>query len=119
MLNRDLILKSKDVANALATNQAVVALESTVIAHGLPRPQNFQTALRMEQIVRAGGGVPSTCAILDGTLRAGLDQEEIQHVASSDQIKKISIRDLPIALAQNWDGATTVASTAWLAHHTG
>jgi pseudouridine-5'-phosphate glycosidase len=108
-----------EVANALAKNQPVVALESTVIAHGLPRPQNLDTARRLEQIVREAGAVPATIAILEGSLRVGINQDELQFLATATDIKKISTRDLAIAVAQKWNGATTVASTAWIAHRAG
>ncbi|HEY0725696.1 MAG TPA: pseudouridine-5'-phosphate glycosidase [Pyrinomonadaceae bacterium] len=108
-----------EVADALANNQPVVALESTVIAHGLPRPQNLETARRLEQIVREAGAVPATIAILDGKLRVGINEEELEFLANSTDIKKISTRDLAIAVAKKWNGATTVASTAWIAHRAG
>ena len=110
---------SADVQSVLAANQPVVALESTVIAHGLPRPQNLQTALRLEQIVRDSGAVPATIAILGGHLCAGLNQEQLRQIAQGDNIRKVSTRDLPIAVARGWDGATTVATTIWIAHRTG
>src|SRR6185503_12192609 len=94
-----------EVAAALSAKKPVVALESTVIAHGLPRPTNLEVARRLEQIVRDGGAVPATIAILDGVLRVGLDADEVALLANADDIKKISIRDLPIALAQKWNGA--------------
>ncbi|MEP6819137.1 MAG: pseudouridine-5'-phosphate glycosidase [bacterium] len=108
-----------DVESALSSKSGVVALESTVIAHGLPRPQNFSTALRLEEIVCEAGATPATIAILDGQLRVGLTSEEIHFIAESDEIKKVSIRDLPIAIAQKWNGATTVASTSWIAQRAG
>ena len=108
-----------DVESALGAKRPVVALESTVIAHGLPRPQNLETARRLEEIVRAAGAVPATIAILDGQLRVGLTSEESQFIADNDEIKKVSIRDLPIAVAQKWNGATTVASTSWIAERAG
>jgi pseudouridine-5'-phosphate glycosidase len=108
-----------EVANALANSQPVVALESTVIAHGLPRPQNLETARRLEQIVREAGAVPATIAILEGRLRVGINHDELQSLATATDIKKISTRDLAIAVAQRWNGATTVASTAWIAHRAG
>lgn len=107
------------VAAALGAKAPIVALESTVIAHGLPRPQNLETARRLEEIVREGGATPATVAILQGQLRVGLTSEEIHFIAESDDIKKISIRDLPIAVAQGWNGATTVASTSWIAARAG
>jgi pseudouridine-5'-phosphate glycosidase len=110
---------SPDVADALAQRKPIVALESTVIAHGLPRPINLKTAQRLEQIVRDSGATPATIAILDGQLCAGLNKEEIEFIADGDDIKKISTRDLPIAQARSWNGATTVASTIWIAHRAG
>ena len=108
-----------EVAAALANKHPVVALESTVIAHGLPRPQNLTVAVRLEEIVREAGAIPATIAILHGALRVGIGKEELQFLAGSSDIRKISTRDLAIAVAQNWNGATTVASTAWIAHRAG
>ena len=119
MTAKSLLKLSPEVQSALATNQPVVALESTVIAHGLPRPQNLQTALRLEQIVRDSGGTPATIAILHGKLCVGLDQEQLRQIAESDDIRKISTRDLPVAVARGWNGATTVATTMWIAHRVG
>ena len=110
---------SSEVESALATVAGVVALESTVIAHGLPRPQNLETAQSLEQIVRKAGSIPATIAILDGQLTVGLNREQLRFVAETDDIRKISIRDLPLAVAQKWNGATTVASTSWIAHRAG
>lgn len=108
-----------EVADALRERRPVVALESTVIAHGLPRPQNLQTAHRLQDVVREGGAVPATIAIVRGKLTAGLSNDEITSLAEKSDIKKISTRDIPIAVARGWDGATTVASTAWIAHRAG
>jgi len=110
---------SPEVQSALAANQPVVALESTVIAHGLPRPQNFQTALRLEQIVRDSGGTPATIAILSGNLCVGLNQDQLRQIAESDDIRKVSARDLAVAVARGWNGATTVATSMWIAHRAG
>lgn len=110
---------SAEVRAALDVNQPTVALESTVIAHGLPRPQNLETALRLEQIVKAGGAVPATIALLGGTLTVGLTAAQVRFVAEAEGIRKISIRDLPIAVAKKWNGATTVASTSWIAERAG
>jgi len=110
---------SPEVEAALAANQPIVALESTVTAHGLPRPQNLQTAQRLEAIVREAGAVPATIAILDGELCVGLNQQQVQFVAEGENIKKVSIRDLAIATALKWNGATTVASTSWIARRAG
>ena len=110
---------SSEVQAALAANQPVVALESTVIAHGLPRPQNLETARRLERINRETGSLAATIAILDGQLCVGLNDEQIRFIAESEVIAKVSIRDLPLAIAQEWNGATTVASTSWIAHRAG
>ena len=108
-----------EIESALLSNSGIVALESTVIAHGLPRPKNLETARRLEQIVRESGASPATVAILKGQLCLGLLDEQICFIAGSDDIRKISIRDLPIAVAQKWNGATTVASTSWIAQRAG
>jgi len=107
------------VESALAANKPVVALESTVIAHGLPRPQNLETAQQLEQIARDEGAQAATVAVLNGKLCVGLTQEQIDLIATGADIKKLSIRDLPIAVARKWNGATTVASTMWIAHRAG
>ena len=119
MIDKSLFKINADVQSALDANQPIVALESTVTAHGLPRPQNLDTANRMEQIVRDGGGTPATIAILDGRLCVGLTQSQLNLIAQTDGIKKVSIRDLSIAVAQRWNGATTVASTSWIASRAG
>jgi pseudouridine-5'-phosphate glycosidase len=118
-MDKSLISVSAELSAALKTHKPVVALESTVIAHGLPRPQNLETARRLEAIVSEGGGLPATIAILDGQLCAGLSDEQVSFIAESADIKKVSIRDLPLAVAQKWNGATTVASTSWIAHRAG
>jgi pseudouridine-5'-phosphate glycosidase len=118
-MNRDFMVLSPEVEKAISTNKPIVALESTVTAHGLPRPQNLETAFRLERIVREAGAVPATVAILDGKFCVGLTEEQIKFIAETDGIKKISIRDLPIAIARDWNGATTVASTSWIAHRAG
>jgi pseudouridine-5'-phosphate glycosidase len=110
---------SPEVQSALNARKPIVALESTVTAHGLPRPQNFKTAMRLEQIVRDAGAVPATIAIIEGEICVGLSHEQVKFVAESDGIKKVSMRDLPIVIAQKWDGATTVASTSWIAQRAG
>lgn len=108
-----------EIAPEVAAARAVVALESTVIAHGLPRPTNLQTAQRLEEIVRAAGAVPATTGIVAGKLKVGLNAAEIHKLATENNIRKISTRDLPIAVAERWDGATTVATTCWIAHRAG
>ena len=119
MTDNPLFKITSEVLSALHSNQPIVALESTVTAHGLPRPQNLETARRVEQIIRDGGATPATTAILAGKLCVGLNQEQLKLIAETDGIKKISIRDLPIAVAQKWNGATTVASTSWIAARAG
>lgn len=118
-MNRDLFEFSAEVESALAARKPIVALESTVIAHGLPTPQNLGTAHRLEAIVRGAGAVPATIAILGGRLCVGLNDNQLRRVAETYNIKKVSTRDLPIAVARRWDGATTVASTIWIAHRAG
>ena len=115
----ELLNIAPDVASAIRDARPVVALESTVIAHGLPRPQNLQTAHRLEQIVREGGATPATIAIIDGKPSVGLDDDQINALANNSDIKKISTRDISIAVAQGSNGATTVASTTWIAHRAG
>jgi pseudouridylate synthase len=118
-MNKDLLNFNPKIEAALEANQAVVALESTVIAHGLPRPLNLETAQSVEQIVRAEGVTPATIAVLDGKFCVGLDQAQVERIATGDDIKKLSTRDLPIAVARGWNGATTVASTMWIASRAG
>ena len=110
---------NREVEAALAEDRAIVALESTVIAHGLPRPQNLETAQRLEQLVRSAGAVPATIAILKGYLHVGLNTDQLEHIAQSEDVHKISRRDLPVAVAKRWDGATTVATTALIAERAG
>ncbi|HEY6661153.1 MAG TPA: pseudouridine-5'-phosphate glycosidase [Pyrinomonadaceae bacterium] len=116
---RELLNIAPEVADANAGNRPVVALESTVIAHGLPRPQNLQTAHRLQEIVRESGAVPATIAVIDGKLTVGLSDDQIQSLAEDRNIRKISTRDISLAVAQRWNGATTVASTIWIAHRAG
>jgi len=115
-MDESLFIISAEVSGFLEANKPIVALESTVIAHGLPRPQNLETARRLEQIIREEGSLPATIAILNGKLTVGLSDEQIRFIAENEGIKKVSIRDLPIAVAQKWNGATTVASTSWVAN---
>ena len=96
-----------------------VALESTVISHGLPYPQNLQLAQEMEAVIRAGGAEPRTVAILDGELLAGLTPEQWHHLATAQNVRKVSRRDQPIVVARREDGATTVATTMWVAQRFG
>jgi pseudouridylate synthase len=107
------------VAEALAWGKPVVALESTLIAHGLPRPDNLALAHELEAIVRAEGGVPATIAVLRGEVVVGLNADELEQVATGEHIAKLSLRDLAPAIARGSDGATTVASTAFAASRVG
>lgn len=103
---------SEEAREALAAGQPVVALESTIIAHGMPYPQNLETAQRMENAVRESGATPATIAILGGKIRVGLDAADLEYLAKTGhQIPKASRRDLPFLLSQGVAGATTVAST--------
>jgi pseudouridine-5'-phosphate glycosidase len=108
-----------EVADTLASGGPVVALESTIIAHGLPRPDNVRIAREIEAAVRAAGAVPATIALLDGSVRIGLDDAALDAIASRDDIVKCSARDLPLAVARGISGATTVAATAHLAARAG
>lgn len=119
MQRPDLLNISTDIASALATNKPVVALESTVIAHGLPRPTNLELAQRLETDLRTAGVSPATIGIIGGELTVGLNDEQIRLLAEDSSVKKISTRDIPIAIARGWNGATTVASTSWIAHRAG
>jgi len=110
MFPRHLNVKD-EVRSALAEGKPVLALESTIIAHGMPYPENVETALRVEQIVRDGGAIPATIAVMNGQIHIGLTNDELVHLAKAENAMKLSRRDLPFALAQNKLGATTVAST--------
>lgn len=107
---------SKEVKEALESNKPVVALESTIISHGMPYPQNVETALKVEEIVRQNGAVPATIAVLNGKLKVGLNKEEIDYLGKKGlEVTKASRRDIPAILASEDDGATTVASTMIIA----
>ena len=108
-----------EVAEALAGGRPVVALESTLIAHGLPSPRNLDVAHRLQAAVRAAGAVPATIAVVDGETRVGLDDDALELVASADDVVKCGVRDLAVVAARGGHGATTVASTAWLAARAG
>lgn len=108
-----------DVADALRRGAPVVALESTIISHGLPRPDNLRAARDIENAVRAGGAVPATIAVLEGQARIGLDDAALERVAGDPDVTKVSVRDVAIVAARGGVGATTVASTAHLAARAG
>ncbi len=104
-----------EVSDALAAGRPVVALESTIISHGLPRPDNLRVAREIEAAVRSGGAVPATIAIIGGEPHIGLDDAALRHIAESDTVVKVSVRDVAVLAARGGDGGTTVASTAHLA----
>ncbi|MFF1419635.1 pseudouridine-5'-phosphate glycosidase [Streptomyces sp. NPDC058280] len=110
---------SPEVREALAARRPVVALESTIIAHGLPRPRNLAVAEELEALVRAGGAVPATVAVLDGRPHVGLSKDQLERVAEDDSVRKLGHRDLAPALAAGASGATTVSATAFLAARAG
>ncbi|MDF5752319.1 pseudouridine-5'-phosphate glycosidase [Spongiactinospora sp. TRM90649] len=110
---------SAEVAAAIDRGAPVVALESTIISHGLPRPRNLSVARELEEIVRAEGAVPATTAVLDGVPRVGLSEAELEHVAAEPGMRKLGRRDLPLAVALRVSGATTVSATAFLAARAG
>ncbi len=111
-----MIKLTDELKSAIAQNKPVVALESTIIAHGMPFPQNLDMAKEVEQIIRDNGAIPATIAVIDGQLRAGLSAAELEHFAKTGpSIIKVSTRDLPFVVARKITGATTVASTMRLA----
>ena len=119
MLNRYLDI-APEVQQALAEGRPVVALESTIISHGMPYPQNVETALNVEKIIRENGAVPATIAVLGGRLKAGLSPEEIDYLGrTGTAVAKASRRDLPVLVAEGKDGATTVTTTMIIAHMAG
>jgi len=111
---------SSEVKEALDHGKPVVALESTIISHGMPYPMNVETALKVEDIIREGGAVPATIAILNGRLKVGLTKEEIDYLGKAgEKVIKTSRRDIPFIIAKQLDGATTVASTMIIANIAG
>lgn len=119
MLEKYLDVK-EEVARALRENKPVVALESTIISHGMPYPKNVETALKVEEIIRKEGAVPATIAILDGKLKVGLSEDEVEYLGKKgEEVNKTSRRDLPFMVAGRKDGATTVAATMIIANLAG
>jgi pseudouridine-5'-phosphate glycosidase len=108
-----------EVKQALQSGQPVVALESTIISHGMPYPQNINTALEVEQIVRNNGAVPATIAIFNGKCYAGLTREQLEYFASAKDVWKVSLRDMPYVISKKLNGATTVAATMRIAFMAG
>jgi pseudouridine-5'-phosphate glycosidase len=116
---RQRVVVSETVARALRDGDPVVALESTIITHGLPQPENLVAARQFEQTVGERGAVPATIAVLDGVAHVGLEPGELERLAAGDGAVKLSVRDLPVAMAQGATGGTTVAATAFLASRAG
>ncbi|MFI8945905.1 pseudouridine-5'-phosphate glycosidase [Streptomyces sp. NPDC053750] len=110
-----MLMVSEEVRAALDARRPVVALESTIIAHGLPRPRNLLVARELEEAVRREGAIPATIAVLDGRPHIGLDKQQLERVANEDGVRKLGHRDLPLAVAAGASGATTVSATALLA----
>ena len=113
------IVYGAEVARARAAGAPVVALETTIVSHGLPRPDNLRVAREIEATVRAHGAVPATIGMLGGQLVVGVDDAQLTHLATSDKVAKLSVRDLAVAAAAGADGATTVAGTSAVAHAAG
>ena len=111
---------TKEVREALEAGRPVVALESTIISHGMPYPQNVETARRVEQTIRDEGATPATIAVLGGRMKAGLSDDELEYLGKAGQkVTKASRRDLPVLIARGMDGATTVTTTMMIAHRAG
>ncbi|HEX6070222.1 MAG TPA: pseudouridine-5'-phosphate glycosidase [Longimicrobiaceae bacterium] len=114
-----MLVISQEVGDALRDGLPVVALESTVLAHGLPYPRNLEVGRALESDIRDGGAIPATVAVLAGELRVGLSEAELERVATGEGVLKASTRDLPVAVARKRDAATTVAATMWLSARAG
>ncbi|BDG37053.1 pseudouridine-5'-phosphate glycosidase [Saccharococcus caldoxylosilyticus] len=116
---KDVLVFSEEVEKAMKENKPIVALESTIISHGMPYPQNVETAKEVEQFIRDNGAVPATIAILDGKMKIGVNEEELEFLGTSKEIEKVSRRDLPYVIAMKKHGATTVAATMICANMAG
>ncbi|WP_454054085.1 pseudouridine-5'-phosphate glycosidase [Clostridium sp. Marseille-Q7071] len=110
---------SEEVSKALSEGRPVVALESTIISHGMPYPRNVETALNVEKIIRENGAVPATTAVLNGKIKVGLSAEEVEYLGKAKNVIKMSRRDMPFIIANKLDGATTVAATMIIAQLAG
>jgi len=110
-LNTTILKIHPEIAEAISAGKPVVALESTIISHGMPYPQNVKTALEVEAVVRENGAIPATIALLDGKMCVGLDANQLEKLANSSNVWKVSLRDMPYVLSQKLIGATTVAAT--------
>lgn len=114
-----MIKYSSEVARAKSENRPIVALESTIISHGLPRPRNYEVAVEVEQIVRENGATPATIALIDGVIHVGLETDQLGRIANDDNVVKASTRDLAVIEMSKQSAATTVAATAHIAHLAG
>lgn len=112
---KDYLFIQPEIEAAVKAGKPVVALESTILSHGMPWPENLEFAHKVQQVVRAGGAVPATTAIIDGKLKVGLDDADIERMCRAENVEKVSRRDLPIMVATGRTGATTVATTMILA----
>ena len=119
MVSKDLLLFAPEVSDALNSGKPVVALESTIISHGMPYPRNVSTALEVEAVVRENGAIPATTALMDGQFCVGLSSDQIEKLGSSHGVKKVSLRDIGVALSKETLGATTVATTMFIAEKAG
>jgi pseudouridylate synthase len=118
-LTPSVVVYSPEVAQAKADGDPIVALESTLIAHGLPSPQNLEVAADLERLVRSRGAVPATIAVIDGVVHIGMEEDQLKRVALDPQMRKIGLRDLPVVVATGASGGTTVSATAYLAEQAG
>ena len=117
---KEYLVVSKEIKDAIENNKPVVALESTIISHGMPYPKNVETALKVEEIIRENGAIPATIAIINGKLSVGISPEQIDYLGKNGlAVAKSSRRDLPILVARGEDGATTVATTMIIANLAG
>ncbi|MFB2585704.1 pseudouridine-5'-phosphate glycosidase [Herbiconiux liukaitaii] len=114
-MSTEFLAISPEVRTAVAEGRPVLALESTIFTHGLPRPRNVEVALEAEETVRAAGVVPATIGLVDGVPTVGLSTDEIVRLSNDDAVAKVSLRDVPVVSAKKWNGGTTVAATAYLA----
>ena len=114
-MSTEFLAISPEVSAAVAEGRPVLALESTIFTHGLPRPRNVEVALEAEENVRAAGVVPATIGLVDGVPTVGLSTDEIVRLSNDDSVAKVSLRDVPVVSAKKWNGGTTVAATAYLA----
>ena len=119
MMKHSVLVIHPEIVNALLQGKPVVALESTIISHGMPYPKNVETALAVEQIVRENGAIPATIAILDGKCVVGLSAEQIEFFGRANDVWKVSLRDIPYVIAKKLNGATTVAATMRIADMAG